>query len=93
VDERSYVTVQELAAADTAAADASWLHLACRSPRPQPCHEFAEALASFAAANPTIARLPAGRPAVHAECSLWPTRIPHDAVDVAIDTRPAKEWL
>jgi hypothetical protein len=92
VDEHLYVTVQELAPPDAAAANASWLHLACRSPRSQPCHEFAEAIASFAAANPTIARLPAGRPTVHAECRLWPTRIPRDAVDVAIDTRPAKEW-
>jgi hypothetical protein len=91
VDERPYVTAQELPTS-AASGEAGWLHLACRSPRPKLCREFAESLASFAAANPTIARLPAGRPMVHAECNLWPTRIPRDVVDVAIDTRPAKEW-
>jgi hypothetical protein len=91
-DERSLVSVQELASADDGADFASWLHLACRSKLRGPCAEFAEHVARFAAANPGVARLPAGRPAVHAECGLWPARIPRSVIDIAIDTRPAKEW-
>jgi hypothetical protein len=90
-DERSLVTVQELASAAGEGA-ASWLHVACRSKLRPPCVEFAQQIARFAAANPRVVRLPAGRPAVQAECELWPTRVPRRAIDVAVDTRPAKEW-
>lgn len=91
-DERSLVTVQELAPADGGAESASWLHLACRSKHRRPCGDFAEHVARLAAANPGTVRLPAGRPAIQAECGLWPARIPRNAIDIAIDTRPAKEW-
>jgi hypothetical protein len=91
-DERSLVTVQELAPADGGAETASWLHLACRSKLRRPCADFAEHAARFAAANPGMVRLPAGRPVVQAECGLWPMRIPRSAIDIAIDTRPAREW-
>lgn len=91
-DERSLVTVQELAAEDGDSAAASWLHLACRSHERQPCADFAEQVSRFARSNPQVVRLRGGRPAVHVECGLWPARIPRSAVDIAIDTRPAREW-
>lgn len=90
-DEHSLVTVQELAAADGGSA-ASWLHLACRSKVRLPCVEFADHISRFANANPAVARLPAGRPLVQVECGLWPARVPRSAIDIAIDTRPAREW-
>ena len=51
-----YVTVQELAPADGAAGGASWLHLACRSKRPQPCARVRRAR------RPLRRRQPATRP-------------------------------
>jgi hypothetical protein len=33
-----------------------------------------------------------GRPVVLALCDLWPAAVPRDAVDIAVDTRTAKEW-
>jgi hypothetical protein len=27
------------------------------------------------------------------DTGLWPTTLPRDAVDIAIDTRPAREWV
>jgi hypothetical protein len=91
-DERSLVTVQELAPADGGAESASWLHLACRSKHRRPCADFAEHVSRFAVANPGAVRLPAGRPTVQVECGVWPTRIPRTAIDIAVDTRPAREW-
>jgi hypothetical protein len=91
-DEHSLVTAQELASPDGDAAAASWLHLACRCKIRQPCAEFVDHISRFANANPTIARLPAGRPLVQVECGLWPARVPRGAVDIAVDTRPAREW-
>ncbi|MEQ8210303.1 MAG: acyclic terpene utilization AtuA family protein [Lacipirellulaceae bacterium] len=32
-------------------------------------------------------------PQVQAVCEAWPTRIPRDQIDIAVDTRPAKEWF
>jgi hypothetical protein len=91
-DERSLVTVQELAATDGGAASASWLHLACRAKLRRQCEEFAEHVGRLASLNPQVLRLPAGRPQVFAECGLWPARVPRSAIDIAIDTRPAREW-
>ncbi len=91
-EERSFVTVQELGAADGQPDAASWLHLACRMKARRSCMEFVEHVARFAAANPKLVRLPAGRPTVQAECGVWPARVPRSAIDVAVDTRPAKEW-
>lgn len=31
-------------------------------------------------------------PQVEALAQIWPTRIPRDQIDIAVDTRPAKEW-
>jgi hypothetical protein len=90
-DERSLVTVQELAPAD-GAATASWVHMVCRSKRQTQCADFVEHLVRLAAANPHLVRLTAGRPTIQAECACWPAHVPRSAIDVAVDTRPAKEW-
>lgn len=91
-DGRSSTTVQELATAETDDSVATWLHVARRGTTHPPCAELAEHVAKFATANRDFVRLPAGRPTVMAECGLWPTRVPRDAVDLAVDTRPAREW-
>jgi hypothetical protein len=90
-NERSMVTVQELAPAD-GAAGASWIHMACRSKRQAPCADFIDHVVRLAAANPRRVRLATGRPTIQVECGAWPTRVPRSAIDVAVDTRPAKEW-
>jgi hypothetical protein len=49
-------------------------------------------MSSFAAANSAVVRLASGRPAVLALCEVWPAAVPRDAVDIAVDTRLAREW-
>jgi hypothetical protein len=90
-DEHSLVTVQELG--DAGGDGPSWLHMACRAQQGVACVEFVESVVRFAGANRDLVRLPGGRPVVRVECGLWPTRIPRNAIDIAIDTRPAKEWV
>lgn len=91
-DDRSSTTVQELAAADADDSLATWMHVVRRGKTQPPCVELAEHVARFATTNRDFVRLPAGRPTVMVECGLWPTRVPRDAVDLAVDTRPAREW-
>jgi hypothetical protein len=91
-DDRSLVTVQELAPTESSGAAASWMHLACRSKLRAPCVEFADHVARFGAANRKLVRLAAGRPVVHVECGVWRARMPRNAIDVAVDTRAAREW-
>jgi hypothetical protein len=92
-DERSLVAVQELANSDDAAASgSSWLHLVCRSKSRAHCQDFVAHLERLLTANPGTARSLSGRPTIEVECGLWPSYVPRGAVDIAIDTRPAKEW-
>lgn len=91
-DSASSVMVHELAPTADAGGTGSWLHLVCRSPAQNVCRQFADRIATFAAANAAVVRLPGGRPAVKVACRTWPARIPRDAVDIAVDTRPAREW-
>jgi hypothetical protein len=71
---------------------ASWLHVVARSPAAKACQHFADQMSSFVAANSALVRSASGRPAVLALCEVWPAAVPRDAVDIAVDTRPAKEW-
>jgi hypothetical protein len=71
---------------------ASWLHAVGRSPSAKACRLFADQMSSFAAANSAVVRLASGRPAVLALCEVWPAAVPRDAVDIAVDTRLAREW-
>jgi hypothetical protein len=91
-DERSLVTVQELASTEGSEAAASWMHLECRSKLRTPCVEFADHVTRFAGANRNLVRLAAGRPVVQVDCGVWRARMPRNAIDVAVDTRPAREW-
>jgi hypothetical protein len=90
-NEHSLVTVQELG--DAAGQGPSWLHMACRARQGAACVEFVESVARFAGANRELVRLPAGRPVVRVDCGVWPARIPRNAIDIAVDTRAAKEWV
>ena len=71
---------------------ASWLHVVGRSPTPKVCQHFADQMSSFVAANAALVRSASGRPVVLALCEVWPAAVPRDAVDIAVDTRSAKEW-
>jgi hypothetical protein len=86
------VAFQELACHGGENQAAGWLHLVFRSPAARQCQRLIDQVAAFAAANPTAVRLPAGGPQVMVECGLWPSAVPRDAVDIAVDTRPAREW-
>jgi hypothetical protein len=90
-NEHSLVSVQELG--DVTGEGPSWLHMACRAQQGAACVEFVDSVARFAGANRELVRLPAGRPAVRVDCGVWPARIPRNAIDIAVDTRPAKEWV
>jgi len=90
-DGASTIAAQELTS-DGGAASGGWLHLVCRSKAQRVCREFVDQLTAFAAANRHVLWLTGGRPVVKVACDAWPARIPRNIVDVAIDTRPAREW-
>ena len=70
-----------------------WLHLAFQSKSRGECQRFAEQVVKLAAAHRPHVRLSSGRPAVHVHCDRWPVRVPRDAVDIAVETRVAREWV
>jgi hypothetical protein len=70
-----------------------WLHLAFQSKSRGECQRFAEQVVKLAAAHRPHVRLSSGRPAVHVHCGRWPIRVPCDAVDIAVETRVAREWI
>jgi hypothetical protein len=70
-----------------------WLHLAFQSKSRGECQRFAEQVVKLAAAHRPHVRLSSGRPAVHVHCGRWPVRVPRDAVDIAVETRVAREWV
>ncbi|MBA4104508.1 MAG: hypothetical protein C0485_02035 [Pirellula sp.] len=70
-----------------------WLHLAFQSKSRGECQQFAEQVVKLAAAHRPHMRLSSGRPAVHVHCDRWPVRVPRDAVDIAVETRVAREWV
>jgi Acyclic terpene utilisation family protein AtuA len=74
-------------------AGASWLHLAYQSKSRKACQYFADQAVRLLSAHQLHARLAAGAPRVQAHCGVWPVRVPRDAVDIAVETRPAKEWM
>ena len=90
-DGDSLTTVEELHFADRAAGP-GWIHAACQSKSQAACGRFVEQTLRLAAAHRSVLRLASGRPVVHVHCGLWPARIPRDAVDIAVETRLAKEW-
>jgi hypothetical protein len=69
-----------------------WLHVACQSKSRQACQFFVEQALRLTAAHRPWVRLASGLPRVHVHCGLWPARVPRGAVDIAVETRLAREW-
>jgi hypothetical protein len=72
--------------------ECSWLHLACRSKARSACQQFVDQAVRLAAAHPRLLRFVSGKPVVHAHLGRWNARVPRDAVDIAVETRTAREW-
>jgi hypothetical protein len=94
-DVRTHVAVRPLWSPSTAGSSAdslSWLHAECHSAGRQGCAEFVEAVQELVSCKGSLLSWPAGPPTLTARCEAWPCRVPRDAVDLAVDTRPAREW-
>jgi hypothetical protein len=89
-DSDGLLTVEEL---QGASGGGSWLHLAFQAKARSACQRFAEQIVKLTAAHRPHARLTAGRPVVHVHCGRWPVRVPRAAVDIAVETRVAREWV
>ena len=89
-DGNGLLTVEEL---QGAAGGGGWLHLAFQSKFRGECQRFADQVVKLTAAHRPHVRLSSGRPAVHVHCHRWPVRVPRDAVDIAVETRVAREWV
>lgn len=75
-----------------AAAAPGWIHLAYHSKSRKACHHFADLALKLVGAYRPWLRLATGAPTVHVNCGTWLARVPRDAVDIAVETRLAKEW-
>jgi len=83
-----HLTIEEL----NGASGGGWLHLGFQSKSRRTAQQFAEQTMKLVAAHRPHVRLSV-RPEVHVHCSCWPVRVPRDAVDIAVETRVAREWL
>jgi hypothetical protein len=88
---RHHATVQHLTS--SLEGGASWIHAALESDDWRTAQQFAGLVAALVESRRDVLRLPAGRPVVETRTTIWPCRIPRGEVDVAVDTRPAKDWL
>lgn len=70
-----------------------WLHVAFRSNSRKACQYVAEQTLRLTAAHRSLARLAPGMLGVRVHCGLWPARVPRAAIDIAVETRLAKEWI
>ena len=70
-----------------------WLHVAFQSKSSKACQYFVDQTLRLTAAHRPLTRLASGPPRVHVHCGLWPARVPRGAVDIAVETRLAKEWV
>jgi hypothetical protein len=87
-DDEGLLTVEEL----HGVSGGKWVHLAFQSRSRTQCQLFADQLTKLTAAHTPRVRLTTGRPTVHVHCGRWPVRVPRDAVDIAVETRVAREW-
>lgn len=62
-------------------------------PQKEPCWEFVNWLESFFRDQPTVGQLVSPFPGVTSLTNIISVRVPADAVAIAVDTRPACEWL
>jgi hypothetical protein len=91
-DPGGLLTVRELHGA-AGVGSVSWLHLHYQSKSRAACQQVLDQLMRLTAMHRQSTRVASGPPAVIAQCGVWPTRVPRDAVDIAIETRLAKEWI
>jgi hypothetical protein len=84
--------VQELHGAGEAGAP-SWLHIHYQSKNRAACQQVLEQVVRLTSMRGQYTRLASGPPTVMAQCGVWPTRVPRDAVDIAVETRLAREWI
>jgi hypothetical protein len=71
----------------------AWLILECRSKKRRPCQLFIDEARGLVSRSHGLLRWGAGAPELTIESRIWPARVPRAAVDLAVDTRPAHEWL
>jgi hypothetical protein len=71
----------------------SWLHVAYQSKVRKACQHVADQIERLLASQQDHVRLAPGPPQVQAHCGVWPVRVPRDAVDIAVETRLAREWV
>jgi hypothetical protein len=86
------MTVDELQPLGHAGA-AGWLHLAYLSKTRKVCQHVLDQALRLVTSHPQLMRLATSHPAVHVHGVVWPARLPRGAVDIAVETRMAKEWL
>jgi hypothetical protein len=75
------------------AGEAGWLHLAYLSKARKTCEHVLDQTLRLVTSHPELMRLATAYPAVHVHGVVWPARIPRGAVDIAVETRLAKEWM
>lgn len=83
-----HLTIEEL----RGSSGGGWLHLGFQSKSRRTAQQFADQTMKLVAAHRPHVRLSV-RPEVHVHCNCWPVRVPRDAVDIAVETRVAREWL
>jgi len=65
----------------------------CCSLRQEPCEQFVREIANFSVRRQSAGlRLSESRPVVQLQTEVWWTQVPREAIDVSVDTRPAKQW-
>jgi hypothetical protein len=90
-DPGGVLTVRELHCGEGSGSP-SWLHVHYQSQSRAACQQVADQLVRLTAIPRQFTRVASGPPAVTVQCGVWPTRVPRDAVDIAVETRLAKEW-
>ncbi|MBX3432719.1 MAG: acyclic terpene utilization AtuA family protein [Pirellulales bacterium] len=69
-----------------------WLSVAVHAATQGACAAIVDAGLAFAARYHAQLQLVGSSPKVLVDYEVWPAWVPRDAVDLAVDTRPAKEW-
>jgi hypothetical protein len=91
-DPGGILTVQELRPLG-AAGSLGWLRLEYQSKVRRACQHFLDQTTRLVSSQRQVMRLASGAPSIVALCGLWPARVSRDAVDIAVETRLAKEWI
>lgn len=69
-----------------------WLSVTCHTKTKEACAAIVDTCLAFVARYDSHLHLVGSSPTVMVDYKIWPTWVPRDAVDLAIDTRPAEEW-